>query len=89
MWLKWVVGHGSYGNGISNGGGDDLFGKRRCGVSVSDFVFGCGRNNKGLFGGVSGLMGLGRSAGGYVSLDDMFLLAMLDDVFWHGAVYEW
>ena len=25
MWLKWVVGHGSYGNGISNGGGDDLF----------------------------------------------------------------
>ncbi|KAG5008743.1 hypothetical protein JHK87_017258 [Glycine soja] len=35
------------------------------GVSVSDFVFGCGRNNKGLFGGVSGLMGLGRS---YLSL---------------------
>ncbi|CAI8601454.1 unnamed protein product [Vicia faba] len=31
------------------------------GVSVSNFVFGCGRNNKGLFGGVSGLMGLGRS----------------------------
>ncbi|ESW14104.1 hypothetical protein PHAVU_008G253400 [Phaseolus vulgaris] len=35
------------------------------GVLVSDFVFGCGRNNKGLFGGVSGLMGLGRS---YLSL---------------------
>lgn len=35
------------------------------GVSVSNFVFGCGRNNKGLFGGVSGLMGLGRS---YLSL---------------------
>ncbi|WJX48689.1 hypothetical protein P8452_35218 [Trifolium repens] len=31
------------------------------GISVSNFVFGCGRNNKGLFGGVSGLMGLGRS----------------------------
>ncbi|XP_019422111.1 PREDICTED: aspartyl protease family protein At5g10770 [Lupinus angustifolius] len=31
------------------------------GISVSSFVFGCGRNNKGLFGGVSGLMGLGRS----------------------------
>nr|KYP44379.1 Aspartic proteinase nepenthesin-1 [Cajanus cajan] len=31
------------------------------GVLVSNFVFGCGRNNKGLFGGVSGLMGLGRS----------------------------
>ncbi|KAJ1428463.1 Xylanase inhibitor, C-terminal [Sesbania bispinosa] len=31
------------------------------GISVSNFVFGCGRNNKGLFGGASGLMGLGRS----------------------------
>ncbi|KAL2332539.1 hypothetical protein Fmac_020120 [Flemingia macrophylla] len=31
------------------------------GVSVSNFVFGCGRNNKGLFGGASGIMGLGRS----------------------------
>lgn len=28
---------------------------------VNNFVFGCGRNNKGLFGGASGLMGLGRS----------------------------
>ncbi|OVA05232.1 Peptidase A1 [Macleaya cordata] len=28
---------------------------------VNDFIFGCGRNNKGLFGGASGLMGLGRS----------------------------
>ncbi|XP_041020958.1 aspartyl protease family protein At5g10770-like [Juglans microcarpa x Juglans regia] len=28
---------------------------------VNDFLFGCGRNNKGLFGGASGLMGLGRS----------------------------
>ncbi|KAF9614330.1 hypothetical protein IFM89_018083 [Coptis chinensis] len=30
-------------------------------TAVPDFVFGCGRNNKGLFGGASGLMGLGRS----------------------------
>ncbi|KAL6141141.1 hypothetical protein ACLB2K_059432 [Fragaria x ananassa] len=30
---------------------------------VDNFVFGCGRNNKGLFGGASGLMGLGRSDG--------------------------
>ena len=30
-------------------------------VLVKDFIFGCGRNNKGLFGGASGLMGLGRS----------------------------
>ncbi|KAM7254314.1 hypothetical protein ACFE04_031996 [Oxalis oulophora] len=29
---------------------------------VKDFVFGCGRNNKGLFGGASGLMGLGKSS---------------------------
>ncbi|RZC73672.1 hypothetical protein C5167_049149 [Papaver somniferum] len=28
---------------------------------VKDFVFGCGRNNKGLFGGASGILGLGRS----------------------------
>ncbi|KAI3946752.1 hypothetical protein MKW98_003315 [Papaver atlanticum] len=27
---------------------------------VKDFVFGCGRNNKGLFGGASGILGLGR-----------------------------
>ncbi|KAF8400479.1 hypothetical protein HHK36_013777 [Tetracentron sinense] len=30
-------------------------------TAVEDFVFGCGRNNKGLFGGAAGLMGLGRS----------------------------
>lgn len=28
---------------------------------VKDFVFGCGRDNKGLFGGASGLMGLAKS----------------------------
>ncbi|CAN4100160.1 unnamed protein product [Withania somnifera] len=31
------------------------------GTSVGNFVFGCGRSNKGLFGLASGLMGLGRS----------------------------
>lgn len=36
-------------------------------VSVSNFIFGCGRNNKGLFGGASGLMGLGRSSLSLVS----------------------
>ncbi|PHT46033.1 hypothetical protein CQW23_15191 [Capsicum baccatum] len=30
-------------------------------ASVENFIFGCGRNNKGLFGLASGLMGLGRS----------------------------
>ncbi|KAF6176521.1 hypothetical protein GIB67_007904 [Kingdonia uniflora] len=29
---------------------------------VKNFTFGCGHNNKGLFGGASGLMGLGRSS---------------------------
>ncbi|KAG2325981.1 hypothetical protein Bca52824_008709 [Brassica carinata] len=31
-------------------------------TKVENFVFGCGRSNKGLFGGASGLMGLGRSS---------------------------
>lgn len=31
-------------------------------TSISNFIFGCGRNNKGLFGGASGLLGLGRSS---------------------------
>ncbi|XP_043704795.1 aspartyl protease family protein At5g10770 isoform X2 [Telopea speciosissima] len=30
-------------------------------TAVQNFLFGCGRNNKGLFGGAAGLMGLGRS----------------------------
>ena len=30
---------------------------------------------------------LGISMGGYVSLDDMFLLARLDDVFWPCVMY--
>ncbi|CAH2067926.1 unnamed protein product [Thlaspi arvense] len=36
-------------------------------TKVENFVFGCGRNNKGLFGGASGLMGLGRSSVSLVS----------------------
>ncbi|KAI4379245.1 hypothetical protein MLD38_005568 [Melastoma candidum] len=36
-------------------------------ASVDNFVFGCGRNNKGLFGGASGIMGLGRSSLSLVS----------------------
>lgn len=34
---------------------------------VNDFIFGCGRNNKGLFGSVSGLMGLGKSDVSFVT----------------------
>ncbi|KAJ1429212.1 Xylanase inhibitor, C-terminal [Sesbania bispinosa] len=49
------------------------------GISVSNFVFGCGRNNKGLFGGVSGLMGLGRS---YLSL-----ISQTNDTF--GGVFSY
>ncbi|KAJ7952006.1 Aspartyl protease family protein [Quillaja saponaria] len=55
---KYVVnyGDGSYTNGEL--GAEKLgFGT----TSINKFVFGCGRNNKGLFGGASGLMGLGRS----------------------------
>ncbi|KAL1205592.1 Aspartyl protease family protein [Cardamine amara subsp. amara] len=36
-------------------------------TKLENFVFGCGRNNKGLFGGASGLMGLGRSSVSLVS----------------------
>ncbi|KAI5600634.1 aspartyl protease family protein At5g10770 [Populus trichocarpa] len=31
-------------------------------TAVNNFIFGCGRNNQGLFGGASGLVGLGRSS---------------------------
>ncbi|KAG5227793.1 aspartyl protease family protein [Salix suchowensis] len=31
-------------------------------TTVNNFIFGCGRNNQGLFGGASGLVGLGRSS---------------------------
>ncbi|KAL0380329.1 UNVERIFIED_CONTAM: Aspartyl protease family protein [Sesamum angustifolium] len=40
---------------------------------VENFVFGCGRNNKGLFGAASGLMGLGRS--------DLSLISQTSNVF--------
>ncbi|CAI9113835.1 OLC1v1014520C1 [Oldenlandia corymbosa var. corymbosa] len=42
-------------------------------IPVENFVFGCGRNNKGLFGGASGLMGLGRS--------DLSLISQTSDKF--------
>ncbi|KAF4387656.1 hypothetical protein G4B88_003983 [Cannabis sativa] len=42
-------------------------------LAVNGFVFGCGRNNKGLFGGASGLMGLGRS--------DLSLISQTDSLF--------
>lgn len=40
---------------------------------VENFVFGCGRDNKGLFGAASGLIGLGRS--------DLSLISQTSDVF--------
>lgn len=46
---------------------------------VEGFVFGCGRNNKGLFGGASGLMGLGRS--------EISLISQTSDVF--GGVFSY
>ncbi|XP_010268523.1 PREDICTED: aspartyl protease family protein At5g10770-like [Nelumbo nucifera] len=58
MTCNYVV---SYGDGSYTRG---ELGRERLdlgGVVVEDFVFGCGRNNKGLFGGASGLMGLGRT----------------------------
>lgn len=49
-------GDGSYTNG--NLGSEKI---NLGGIDVEGFVFGCGRSNHGLFGGTSGLMGLGRS----------------------------
>ncbi|PIN17998.1 Aspartyl protease [Handroanthus impetiginosus] len=46
---------------------------------VDDFVFGCGRNNKGLFGSASGLMGLGRS--------DLSLVSQTSNAF--GGVFSY
>ncbi|WJZ95502.1 hypothetical protein VitviT2T_014270 [Vitis vinifera] len=48
-------------------------------ILVKDFIFGCGRNNKGLFGGVSGLMGLGRS--------DLSLISQTSGIF--GGVFSY
>ncbi|KAL6996754.1 hypothetical protein U1Q18_006882 [Sarracenia purpurea var. burkii] len=48
-------------------------------TAVGGFVFGCGRNNRGLFGGASGLMGLGRS--------DLSLVSQSSSVF--GGVFSY
>ncbi|CAN4088608.1 unnamed protein product [Withania somnifera] len=47
--------------------------------SIENFVFGCGRNNRGLFGLASGLMGLGRS--------DLSLISQTSGVF--GGVFSY
>ncbi|KAK9280995.1 hypothetical protein L1049_003886 [Liquidambar formosana] len=46
---------------------------------VNNFIFGCGRNNRGLFGGASGLMGLGRS--------DLSLVSQTSAIF--GGVFSY
>lgn len=48
-------------------------------VPANNFIFGCGRNNKGLFGGASGLMGLGRS--------DLSLISQTSAIF--GGVFSY
>lgn len=55
----------NYGDGSYTNGELGVEHLNFAGVSIDNFIFGCGRDNKGLFGGVSGLMGLGRS---YLSL---------------------
>ncbi|XP_072979603.1 aspartyl protease family protein At5g10770-like [Typha angustifolia] len=49
-------GDGSYSRGVLAQDSMNLAGN-----IIESFLFGCGRNNQGLFGGTSGLMGLGRS----------------------------
>ncbi|KAI5660378.1 hypothetical protein M9H77_29171 [Catharanthus roseus] len=46
---------------------------------IDNFVFGCGRNNKGLFGSAAGLMGLGRS--------DLSLISQTYDQF--GGIFSY
>ncbi|KAA8540566.1 hypothetical protein F0562_024515 [Nyssa sinensis] len=46
---------------------------------IDNFVFGCGRSNEGLFGGASGLMGLGRS--------DLSLISQTSTIF--GGVFSY
>ena len=48
-------------------------------ISVRNFVFGCGRNNKGLFGTTSGVLGLGRS--------NLSLISQAGDTF--GGVFSY
>ncbi|KAL5699060.1 hypothetical protein ACHQM5_030012 [Ranunculus cassubicifolius] len=51
----------SYGDGSYTRGELALEYLNLSSIAVPDFIFGCGMNNKGLFGGASGIMGLGRS----------------------------
>lgn len=53
----------SYGDGSYTRGdlGRETLNLGASSPTVKDFVFGCGRDNKGLFGGASGLMGLAKS----------------------------
>lgn len=63
----------NYGDGSYSNGELGLENLSLGGVSMSNIVFGCGRNNKGLFGGTSGLIGLGRSKLSMVSqTNDIF-----------------
>ncbi|CAK7336345.1 unnamed protein product [Dovyalis caffra] len=48
-------------------------------TTVNNFIFGCGRNNQGLFGGASGLVGLGRS--------DLSLISQTSPLF--GGVFSY
>lgn len=69
----------SYGDGSYSHG---ELGKERLDLgktSVDNFVFGCGRRNKGLFGEVSGLMGLGKS--------DLSLVSQTNSLF--GGVFSY
>ncbi|CAK9134231.1 unnamed protein product [Ilex paraguariensis] len=49
-------------------------------TTVTNFVLGCGRDNKGLFGGASGLMGLGMSS-------DLSLVSQTSEIF--GGVFSY
>ncbi|KAL5573063.1 hypothetical protein UlMin_022660 [Ulmus minor] len=71
--------HVSYGDGSYTHGdiGTELL--TLGSTPVKDFVFGCGRNNKGLFGGASGLLGLGRS--------DLSLISQTSSLF--GGVFSY
>lgn len=51
----------SYGDGSFTRGDLALENLKIANMDFDSFLFGCGRNNKGLFGGTSGIMGLGRS----------------------------
>lgn len=69
----------SYGDGSYTRGDLGRDSLRLGATPVSGFIFGCGRSNKGLFGGASGLMGLGRS--------DLSLISQASSVF--GGVFSY